>query len=48
MDKDPIAGVGLACDLAVSIRNCGAFDGLHLVPGTRHREVALRLESEFA
>ncbi len=48
LDKDPRAGVDLACDLAVAIRDCGAFDGLHLIPGIRHREVALRLEPEFA
>jgi len=47
LDKDPIAGVELACDLAVAIRDSGAFDGLHLIPGIRHREVALRLEPEF-
>lgn len=48
LDKDPKAGVELACDLALSIRDCGAFDGVHLIPGIRHREVALRLEPEFA
>jgi methylenetetrahydrofolate reductase (NADPH) len=47
LDTNPNAGVELACDLAVAIRGCAAFDGLHLIPGTRHREVALRLEREF-
>jgi methylenetetrahydrofolate reductase (NADPH) len=48
LEKDSHAGVDLACDLAVSIRDSGALDGLHLIPGVRHREVALRLESEMA
>ena len=48
LDKDSRSGVGLACDLAIAIRDCGAFDGLHLIPAIRHREVALRLEPEFA
>jgi 5,10-methylenetetrahydrofolate reductase len=48
LDNDPRAGVELACDLAVAIRDSGAFDGLHLIPGIRHREVAFRLEPEFA
>ncbi len=47
LDREPKAGVELACDLAVAVRDCGAFDGLHLIPGTRYREVALRLEAEF-
>jgi 5,10-methylenetetrahydrofolate reductase len=47
LDKDPGAGVDLACDLALAIRDSRAFDGLHLVPGTRYREVAFRLESEL-
>lgn len=48
LDKDPYAGVELACDLVIAIRDCGAFDGVHLIPGIRHREVAMRLEPEFA
>lgn len=48
LDKDAGAGVELACDLALAIRDCGAFDGIHLIPGIRHREVALRLEPEVA
>jgi methylenetetrahydrofolate reductase (NADPH) len=45
LDADPTAGVRLACDLAISIRDSGAFDGLHLIPGVKHREVAFRLEA---
>jgi 5,10-methylenetetrahydrofolate reductase len=47
LDHDPLAGVALACDLALAIRDSSAFDGLHLVPGVRYREVAARLETEF-
>jgi methylenetetrahydrofolate reductase (NADPH) len=48
LEKDPYAGVELACDLALAIRESGAFDGLHLIPGVRHRDVALRLERHWA
>jgi methylenetetrahydrofolate reductase (NADPH) len=47
LDSDPSAGIELSCELAIAIRDSGAFDGLHLIPGVRHREVALRLESQF-
>lgn len=43
---DPAAGVDLACELAGAIRSSGAFDGVHLVPVSRYREVALRLERD--
>ena len=45
LDADSTAGVRLACDLAMEIRNGGGFDGLHLIPGVKHREVAARLEA---
>jgi methylenetetrahydrofolate reductase (NADPH) len=48
LDADPAAGIRLACDLAARIRDSGAFDGLHLIPGVKHREVAFRLESLLA
>jgi methylenetetrahydrofolate reductase (NADPH) len=41
---DPRAGVDAVCDLIVDIRDSGAFDGVHLVPVSRYREVAARLE----
>lgn len=47
LDKDAMAGVALACDLALAIRDSSAFDGLHLIPGVRYREVAARLEREL-
>lgn len=48
LEKDSGAGVELACDLVIAIRDSGVFEGVHLIPGIRHREVALRLEPEFA
>jgi hypothetical protein len=30
------------------VRDSGAFDGVHLVPVTRYREVAARLERDFS
>ncbi|MGH9225162.1 MAG: methylenetetrahydrofolate reductase [Acidimicrobiales bacterium] len=43
-DATRTAGVELACDLAESIRESGAFTGVHLIPGTRYRQTAARLE----
>ncbi len=42
------AGVDAACDLVVGIRDSGAFDGVHLIPVARYREVAARLEQVLA
>jgi methylenetetrahydrofolate reductase (NADPH) len=44
VEADRNAGVELACDYVESIRASGAFDGVHLVPVSRYREVAARLE----
>ncbi len=44
VDHDRAAGVGLACELAHGIAESGAFDGVHLIPGVRYRETAVRLE----
>jgi 5,10-methylenetetrahydrofolate reductase len=44
LEDDREAGVDLACDLLDGIRDSGAFDGVHLVPVSRYREVARRLE----
>ena len=44
IDRDRSAGVELACELAHSIAESGAFDGVHLIPGVRYRETATRLE----
>ena len=42
---DPEAGIDLACQQVEDIRSSGAFDGVHLVPVGRYREVAARLRS---
>jgi 5,10-methylenetetrahydrofolate reductase len=44
LEGDRNAGVDAACDLVVAIRDSGAFDGVHLIPVARYREVAARLE----
>lgn len=44
VERDTRAGVALACDLVVQIRDSGAFEGVHLVPVSRTREVAAHLE----
>jgi 5,10-methylenetetrahydrofolate reductase len=43
LDDSPEVGVDLACDQIASLRDSGAFDGVHLVPVGRFREVAARL-----
>jgi hypothetical protein len=44
LGDDRNAGVDAACELIDKIRTSEAFDGVHLVPVSRYREVALRLE----
>jgi methylenetetrahydrofolate reductase (NADPH) len=44
IERDPAAGVALACDLVEGVRESGAFDGVHLIPVSKYREVAARLE----
>jgi methylenetetrahydrofolate reductase (NADPH) len=41
---DGMAGVEAACEYVLQIRDSGAFDGVHLIPVARYREVAARLE----
>lgn len=41
---DRSAGVEAACEQVLALRDSGAFAGVHLVPVTRYREVAARLE----
>jgi methylenetetrahydrofolate reductase (NADPH) len=43
LDGDSEAGVDLACEQIDEIRTSGAFDGVHLVPVGKYREVAARL-----
>jgi 5,10-methylenetetrahydrofolate reductase len=45
--RDRDAGVDAACEQVLAIRDSGAFDGVHLVPVSRYREVAARLEREL-
>ncbi|GIH78965.1 methylenetetrahydrofolate reductase [Planobispora longispora] len=40
---DRLAGVEAACEQVLRIRDSGAFDGVHLVPVARYREVESRL-----
>jgi 5,10-methylenetetrahydrofolate reductase len=44
LETDRNAGVDAACDLVVGIKESGAFEGVHLIPVARYREVAARLE----
>ena len=44
LEHDRDAGVELACDLVLQVRESGVFDGVHLVPVGRYRDVARRLE----
>jgi 5,10-methylenetetrahydrofolate reductase len=44
LDRDRGAGVEMAVDLIGEIRESNAFDGVHLIPTTRYREIAARLE----
>jgi methylenetetrahydrofolate reductase (NADPH) len=46
IEADRDYGVALACDLMEAIRASRAFDGVHLIPVSRYREVALRLEQQ--
>ncbi len=45
LERDRNAGVEAACDLVRAIRDSGAFEGVHLIPVSRYREVAARLEN---
>lgn len=45
--RDRDAGVDAACEQVLAIRGSGAFDGVHLVPVSRYRDVASRLEREL-
>jgi 5,10-methylenetetrahydrofolate reductase len=47
IDRDPNAGVALACELVAAIRESGAYDGVHLIPVNRYRDVAARLERDL-
>jgi methylenetetrahydrofolate reductase (NADPH) len=44
LDGDGDMGIDLACEQIDQIRDSGAFDGVHLIPVGRFREVAARLQ----
>jgi methylenetetrahydrofolate reductase (NADPH) len=44
LERDPRAGIELSCELLQAIRDSEAFAGVHLIPGTRYRDVTSRLE----
>ena len=44
IERDRDAAVNLACELAQAVAECGAFQGVHLIPGVRYRQAAARLE----
>ena len=44
LDRDPHAGVDIAIDLVEQIGDSGLFDGVHLIPVGRYRDVAARLQ----
>jgi hypothetical protein len=43
LDDHPDVGLDLACEQIEAIRDSGGFDGVHLVPVGRYREMAERL-----
>jgi hypothetical protein len=47
LDADPGAGVDLAVELVLGLRDSGAFDGAHLIPVNRYRQVAAALEPQL-
>ncbi|HET6296989.1 MAG TPA: methylenetetrahydrofolate reductase [Kribbella sp.] len=47
VEQDRDAGVEAACNHILAIRDSGAFDGVHLIPVSRYRQVAARLEHEL-
>ena len=44
VERNPDAGIDVACELVEAIRASGRFAGVHLIPVARYREVAARLE----
>jgi methylenetetrahydrofolate reductase (NADPH) len=47
LDDDPQVGIDLACEQIAEIKASGMFDGVHLVPVHRYREMAERLRSSL-
>jgi 5,10-methylenetetrahydrofolate reductase len=47
IEQDRHAGVQIACELVTAVRDSGAFDGVHLIPVARYREMASLLEGHI-
>jgi methylenetetrahydrofolate reductase (NADPH) len=47
LDADPDAGVDLAVELVTEVRDSKAFDGVHLIPVSRYRQIATALEPKL-
>jgi methylenetetrahydrofolate reductase (NADPH) len=47
LEARPDAGIALAVELVLSVRDSNAFDGAHLIPVNRYRQVAAALEPEL-
>lgn len=45
LESDPEYGIYFALEQIEAIRDCGSFNGVHLVPVTRYRQIAKRLRS---
>jgi 5,10-methylenetetrahydrofolate reductase len=43
--RDRAAGVAAACEQIAAVRDSGAFDGVHLIPVGRYRQMAAALEA---
>lgn len=48
LEADPAAGTELAIELVTEVRESAAFDGVHLIPVSRYREIAAGLEALLA
>ena len=47
LDDSPEVGIDLACEQIETLRDSEAFDGVHLVPVGRYKEMAARLQAIF-
>jgi len=43
LDGDPTAGVAMAAEMVDKVHDSAAFDGVHLIPVSRYREISARL-----
>src|SRR4051812_27034532 len=46
LESDRDAGVDFACEMVAEVKQSGAFEGVHLIPVSRYREIAARLDPE--